>query len=265
MPLAFYRSPLRRIVLPLLRMLNPGDITIKHHWWPEASLRLDCYRHKGYWFHGRNRERTAMGKLEELVGPGDTVIDVGGHIGYVTLRLCGLVGPVGRVIVFEPGPNNLPYLRGNVAPYPNIKVVEAACSDVDGEAEFWIENLTGQNNTLVRDYKVWAANRDRAFSREALRPITVPTVRLDSFLARSELRPDLLKIDVEGAELMVLRGAERCLAECRPKLVVEVTENEREVDELLRTHHYTVLGRDRHELRRRRGRPPGCLWVCVPA
>ena len=136
-------------------------------------------------------------------------------------------------IVFEPGPNNLPYLRANVAPYPNIEVVEAACSDVDGEAEFWIENLTGQNNTLVHDYKVWAVNRDRAFSREALRPITVPTVRLDSFLAQSELRPDLLKIDVEGAELMVLRGGERCLAECRPKLVVEVTENEREVDELL--------------------------------
>jgi FkbM family methyltransferase len=251
---ALYRSmPLRRIALAALRTFSPGDITIKHHWWPEAKVRLDCYRHKGYWFHGRNRERAFMERIAELVGEGDVAIDIGGHIGYLALHLRGLVGPEGRVIVFEPGANNLPYIQANCAAYPNIEIVTAACSEDDGEAEFWVEDLTGQNNSLLNNYKTFDDNKRRAFSGATTQAVKVKTLRLDGFLKERGLKPDFIKIDVEGAELQVLRGAEACLRAHKPKLMVEVTENKAEVETLLRGLGYAI---------HREGDKPE--WVCLP-
>ena len=244
--------PLRRIALAALRTFSPGDITIKHHWWPEARVKLDCYRHKGYWFHGRNRERAFMETIAELVGEGDTVIDIGGHIGYLALHLRGLVGPEGKVFVFEPGKNNLPYIEANCQNYPNIQIVPSACSDSDGEAELWVEDLTGQNNSLLNNYKAFDDNRHRAFSKETTKAIKVKTIRLDGFVSEQKLKPDFIKIDVEGAELQVLQGAEACLREHKPKLLVEVTENKETVEELLKGHGYSI---------QRHGKPE---WVCLP-
>jgi len=52
-------GPVRRALIPLFRWVNPGDITIRHHWTGER-ITLHSFRHKGYWFHGRTRERDSM-------------------------------------------------------------------------------------------------------------------------------------------------------------------------------------------------------------
>lgn len=243
---------LRRLVFPILKAFGSFDISIRHHWRPEFRLRLNCYKHRGYWFKGRNREREVMEAIAALARPGDTVVEVGGHIGYVTLHLRGSVGETGKVVVFEPGPNNLPYLKANIAPFDNIELVEAACGDYDGEADFWIEGLSGQNNSLDRHYKNFDANRKNAFSHEDMKRITVRMTTLDSYLATSGIRPSLIKIDVEGAENLVLRGAEHCLVEIRPTIIVEVTERADEVAALMARHRYRWKSEGNPE------------WICKP-
>jgi FkbM family methyltransferase len=63
-----------------------------------------------------------MALFARLVRPQDTVIDVGGHIGYLSQYFAQLVGRRGQVIVFEPGPNNLPYTRANLRAKPNVRL-----------------------------------------------------------------------------------------------------------------------------------------------
>lgn len=244
--------PLRSVALPALRVLGSRDLTIRHHWWPGYRVRLNGYRHRGYWFKGRDREHRAMEAFRKFVKSGDTVIEIGGHIGYVSLHLRGLIGDEGRLIIFEPGPNNLPYLRANIAPFSNIELVEAACGDDDTTVDFWIEGLSGQNNSLDRNYKNFEANRKNAFSVENMRRVQVPMKRLDSFLDETGFWPDIIKIDVEGAEQLVLEGAERCLAEIRPTIVMEVTENADEVTAILQRHRYRITAGSSPE------------WICVP-
>src|SRR5262249_12209411 len=101
-----------RLVLPMMRKLDLGDITIRHHWTGDA-LRLHSCRHKGYWYHGKRREYATMEVFSELLKSRDFVVEIGAHIGYVSLYLAHLIGREGRLVVFEPGPNNLPYLRRN--------------------------------------------------------------------------------------------------------------------------------------------------------
>ena len=108
------RISLRRLAIRILNRVNPGDITIRHPYTKER-FRLHSFRHKDYWYHGKSREEHSMHLFSELISPGDLVIDIGGHIGYISSYFAGLVGPKGQVIVFEPGSNNLPYLRKNVA------------------------------------------------------------------------------------------------------------------------------------------------------
>lgn len=245
-------ATLRRMGLPLLRLVG-RDTTIRHHWWPQANMRLHTYRHRGYWFKGRRRERRVMELFERFVREGDTVVEVGGHIGYVTLHLRRLVGESGRVVVFEPGINNLPYLRTNVAPFSNIELVEMACGDREDTVSFWIEGLSGQNNSLNKEYRNFAENRSSAYSTEEMREVKVAMTTLDGYLAQHGLEPSLMKIDVEGAEKLVLEGAARVLRDIRPVIIIEVTENAAAVSAMLESNGYLISDRDHAE------------WVCEPA
>ena len=234
-------SPLlRRVALPLFERCNPGDVRIRHHY-TQQRFKLHSYRHKGYWFHGVRREQQTMHFFAQVLRPGDTVVEVGGHIGYLSLWFAELVGRAGRIVVFEPGQNNLPYLRENVAAAGNVEIVEAAVSDRNGEATFYVEGLTGQNNSLLGDYARFAENRQRAFSKVSYQEQQVQTVRLDDFVQRRGLHVDLIKIDIEGAEYLALSGAKKLLAEQRPMLMVEVTQRQDEVFELLTSLGYQLL------------------------
>ncbi len=220
----------RRLLMPVFARVNPGDITIRHHHTGDA-VRLHSFRHKGYWWYGKKREAETMALFAKLIRPGDTVFDVGGHIGYVALYFRRLVGPAGQVIVFEPGANNLPYLRRNLSPYANIELVEAGVGDRSGKTTFHLEDLTGQNNSFVNDFEGYRANAEYAF-RAPTKSVEVEILTLDEFV-RGRAAPDFLKIDVEGFEYEVLRGGREMLAHARPMIMVEVQRNQKEVLELL--------------------------------
>jgi len=230
------RYLLRRLALRVFSRVNPGDITINHQWCA-GRVRLHSYRHKGYWLRGRTREATTMARFASLIHPGDTVIEIGGHIGYVTQYLASLVGEPGSVIVFEPGSNNLPYIRDNVSHLPQVELIEKACGDSPERRTFFLEDLTGQNNSFTLGYGLLREAEAKAI-KARIRPVEVDVVTLDSVLDERGLTPQLLKIDVEGSELAVLRGSQTTIDRARPTIMAEVTEDAEEVFELLSAAGY---------------------------
>lgn len=132
--------------------------------------------------------------------PGDTVFDVGAHTGYYSLLASTLVDGEGRVWAFEPDPRNARYLRDNVDANgrANVRVTEAAVSDERGTARFGAGTGTGTGRLTEGG------------------DIEVRTLTLDGFCRRRQLVPSAVKIDVEGAEDRVLRGAADTLRTARP-------------------------------------------------
>jgi hypothetical protein len=104
-----------------------------------------------------------------------------------------------------------------------------------------VEDLTGQNNSLLGDYARFAENRQRAFSKSSYLEQQVQTVQLDDFVQSRGLHVDLLKIDIEGAEYLALTGAKELLAKQRPMLMVEVTRRQDEVFDLLTCLGYQLF------------------------
>lgn len=231
---------LRKVVIGALRRFNPGDISIRHHHTGER-MTLHSFKHKGYWYYGKRRESESMALFARLVRPGDTVIEVGGHIGYLSLYYAQLVGPEGQVIVFEPGPNNLPYARANLHGKSNIRLVETAVADFCGKASFYVEEYTGQNNSLLSDYSRFDDNLSEAGIGAQMEKsvVEVDCTTLDEFAAKLAMPPpSFVKIDVEGVELGVLRGMQGMLRAGSPALMVEVTEQASAVYELLTSAGY---------------------------
>jgi FkbM family methyltransferase len=225
------RLALRKAVLATLRRFNPGDISIRHHYTGDR-IKLHSFMHKGYWFHGKRREHETMELFARLIAPADTVIEIGGHIGYISLYFSHLVGSQGKVVVFEPGMNNLPYTRANLSGKANVLLVEKAAADFTGTAPFYVENYTGQNNSLLSDYAPFEENLRNAGLQTAIRKsvVEVECVKLDEFLAHSVAdAPSLIKIDVEGAEIIVLKGMADTLRLRNASLMIEVTDKAEEV------------------------------------
>lgn len=181
----------------------------------------------------------------ELVRPGSTVLDIGAHIGYYTLLFSRLAGPDGRVVAFEPSPRNLPVLRWHVARNgcANVRVEALAVSAETGTARFTASTGSGTGRLAESG------------------TLEVRTIRLDEFVGAGGPMPDVMKIDVEGAELAVLRGAEGVLRDARPAILLSThgADVHRACLDLLRQHGYTaraILGGDVE-------RAPELL--CVPA
>ena len=148
--------------------------------------------------------------LRAALAVGDDAIDVGAHLGDVT-RQIRQSAPEGRVLAIEP----LPHLASDLRRSFGDDVIVEQCALTDGEpseVEFLhVVNNPGYSGLKERDYP-------EAPDFERLR---VKTERLDDLVERHGLAPRFIKIDVEGAELLVLRGARRTIEKYKPVIVVE--------------------------------------------
>jgi len=150
--------------------------------------------------------------LAHHVHEGSTVVDVGAHVGLHTLMFSRRVGAAGRVVAVEPSPASVGLLRRhlNWNACKNVTVIEAAVGHREGVTEFSYRadptDPGGFANSLAYDI------------RGLKRCVTMMT--LDAIC--NNFSPDVIKIDVEGAELLVLRGAEELLARAAPTLVIAV-------------------------------------------
>ncbi len=244
----YQKNSLRRMVLPVLKWLS-RDIQIRHHFTGDR-FRLHSYLHKGYWYHGKNRERRSLEICQEAIRPGDTVIEVGGHIGYLSLFFAHLVGELGQVHVFEPGLNNLPYIEQNIRSQHSIRLVRKAAGNHNGVATFYMENLAGQNNSLVKDFEGLQKNLQNAFDKGVrITEAQVEVVRLDDYAAQAGIVPSFVKIDVEGFEFEVLEGLHETMRH-RPVIFVEVQRQHDRVWEFFESHGYRLFDDDMRPLNR---------------
>jgi FkbM family methyltransferase len=141
--------------------------------------------------------------FEKFIQRGKVFYDIGAHIGYFTLMASLLVGESGKVISFEPNPQNIGYLRKHmkINNRNNVTIIEAAVSSKNGVAFF---------------------DNDKPSIRGHLSPngkLKVKTISIDSLIKFIELPPpNFIKIDAQGAELQVLKGAKQTLLEYDPIL-----------------------------------------------
>lgn len=142
---------------------------------------------------------------------GMTVLDVGAHVGFFALAAAKRVGPLGKVVAFEPSPSTLRVLRHHVRLNrwdDRVTVEPAVVSSEAGSVTFYTFDDSMAASLSKENVEVLNVQRP-----ERATPVEVPAVTLDEYCRARGLAPNVIKIDVEGAELRVLRGAERLLRE----------------------------------------------------
>ena len=230
---------IRNIVLPLLKYFD-RDIKIKHPWIKnKAYINLSLFKHKGYWFHGQNREKETMLLFQKIISIGNVVAEVGGHIGYLTLWFQQLIGSEGKLIVFEPGTNNLPYIENNINGYKNISLIKRAIGSKTGVLKFYEDNLTGQNNSLVKDFDGFKNNAKWSNTKSVITTKEVAVTTLDIEFKNRIL--DFIKIDIEGAEWQALQGAKEVINRCKPAMMIEIQADKDAIFDYLDGNNYVLF------------------------
>ena len=159
---------------------------------------------------------------------GKTHFDIGAHVGITALCFAQLVGSKGRVVAFEPNTFNLERLYVNInrnTPLKKrIQVEPLALSNKNGKEEFTfssnIEDGTSSGSFLSSAHTI--LDKDSYVNDFGFRKVQVKTITLDSYVQRTGLKPDSLKIDVEGAEIFVLEGAKQTLKKHHPMMFIEL-------------------------------------------
>ena len=196
----------------------------------------DPYTHEGF----------PLGALKRLIPPGGVVYDVGANIGLYA-RLIASEFKAARVVCFEPMTKNRKLLQANIQVSvlrDRIQVIPCALSDRDGEEALQIDDI--MSGTAVLD-RVTAGKPSNGRSQYGLPAVTetVRVARLDALVKVDHLpKPDVIKIDIEGAEALMLKGAEETLKSARPDLVVELhgTRAARDVFQVLQRLGYACFG-----------------------
>lgn len=195
-----FTSPARYIATALLTRLKLHEgVVFDYH---GARFRLWNSPVSQYmYFHNSPRWLVTADVLflKRLLRPGDVVIDIGANVGPICISLAKYLGDSSRIYAFEPHPRIFDYLQGNLQlnSLRNVEAYNCALGDIEGETHF-TDLCNDDANYVVRD-----ETSGENVIRVALR-------RLDSF--EFAHRPvTLIKIDTEGYELFVLRGAEKAL------------------------------------------------------
>lgn len=179
-------------------LLKNGD-----HLFVDLSENM-CHR---YFYDGEcTNEEYTTAFFEKVLAPGDVFADIGANIGYFTRIAARLVGEQGAVYAFEPMPAALRVLKENIQSFANVKLYEMALSAERGTGDFSVKKHGDTSSLGVHS--------------GAIRTIQVPIETLNNVL-KSESRIDVIKIDVEGYELEVLRGATDIIARLKPLLYFE--------------------------------------------
>ena len=128
---------------------------------------------------------------------GDTVVDIGANIGLFTLFFSKLVGTTGRVIAFEPDPENFDVLKKNIElnEITNVTLVQKGVSNKNESVKLYKSNVSGGHSLIKNE---WAKEYTN-----------IQTVTLDDYFRGEEI--DMIKIDTEGFELEVIEGGKKLL------------------------------------------------------
>ncbi len=213
---------------------------------PNITMLIDPYdKVTGSIFMDGDWEKPVRGWLFQHLPPDGTFVDIGAHVGWYSLKAAKVLGPNGRVIAIEPNPETLVKLRANITASKRdgmILVAPVACSDSESRLKFYASSRvnTGESSLSAKNASLEG-------------PVTsyeVQARRLDDILSDAGVRRvDAIKLDVEGAELFVLKGGAATLNRFKPVIVVELIDRQlnamgtsvKEVNEFMQANGYQVL------------------------
>lgn len=214
----FHKAPVRtgiRLISWRARCLFQNGATIRLRRWNLKMFLPSRWRVMGeYIFALREYYEPELAYLEEVLSPGKIFFDVGANIGIYTLVASRIVGETGRVVAFEPSIQSFPGLQRNVAlnGLTNVIVFRTALGEKTGGARLFHAPDPVANS--VHGDPAWGGESEE---------ITVET--LDRVTEQASIKHvDVIKIDAEGAEELVLRGARKVLAEMRPVVIFEINQ-----------------------------------------
>ncbi len=195
---------------PNLRKAAPGGMKLRfHHYLGDLSVDIDTtYKVERIMWTGEY-EPPLIHFLQMHQTAGWTCFDVGANVGAVALALAKYCGTEGKVYAFEPGPPNLLRLRHNFALNPGLltrtRILPAGVGQAPSEL-WWAEEKGNPGNALLSGAGTHS----------------IQVITLDDFVREQGIdRVDFIKIDVEGMELQVMRGADKLLREFHPALYFE--------------------------------------------
>ena len=175
---------------------------------------LDLQSEKDFWLGAY--EDPLIDALKRKSKKGMLSYDIGANIGYISLIMARLNGSQGQVISFEAHPENIARLQENIEINnlsQQIKCIPKAVSETSGKASFLV-HASGAMGKLSD-----AFGRDENYKNQ----FEVDTIALDDFIYRDKHpAPDMIKIDIEGAEGLALMGMRRLLKEAKPTLLIEL-------------------------------------------
>lgn len=188
-------------------------------------------------------EPTMVGIFKEKIKKGDTVVDIGGHIGYYTLLAAKLVGEKGKVFSFEPDSTNFELLKKNVGfnGYSNVTIINKAVSEKTNKMKFFLSSNNDAHHSLV----------DNGGSRD----IMVDAISIDDYFDKEIPKVSVIKMDVEGGEYSAILGAlgvidknkNVCLfTEFSPEALKRAGRSPKLYLDLLRSHGFKLFNIDEH-------------------
>lgn len=182
------------------------------------------------------REPATVRAILRAAKEGSIVYDVGAHIGTVSFGVARLVGDTGRIVAFEPDPDNATSLREGCrlnGLQGRLRVVQAAVWSASSEGIPFRRGSARLSHGGVEADGLGPVRADGG-------SVSVPATTLDDFIGSGGPSPDLIKIDVEGGESEVLRGGTSLFTVKRPRVIVEVHHPaaSREVAEWIERHGY---------------------------
>lgn len=159
-------------------------------------------------FYEDGYEKETFNFFKAYIKEGNTVLDIGAHIGLYAAPFAKLVGTTGKVYCFEPTPSTFVVLSKTIQlnKYSTVTAVNAAISDKSGTVTF---NLTSDSGEGSNANSIVEINRTK-------NNVEVKAYSIDDFRRFEKLKIDILKIDVEGAELLALKGAKTTFEQDRP-------------------------------------------------
>lgn len=241
MPSKFYNL-YKKAALSLLNKLPSLPANVHGRWvWIHPRARFSITTQTFY-----KREPHVRSWIKEQLSAGKVFFDVGAHHGWVSMWSLPLVGEKGYVVSFEPSPANLSILQWHKARnhFPQWTIIPNAVSDKDCDAVEFLLIDTGDSpmNSLTSGAPGMPLMKGRTTTKTS-----VETITLDTVCTNTGLTPDLVKIDVEGAELLVLRGAAKLVSERRPTIILAVHpywlpsgQTPKDIFELLSGYGYTI-------------------------
>ena len=205
----------KRLLLNLTRdRITPEDpiVTFETKYQFRLKANLANPEHQYLYFYGTHDERYIVTKLLNIIKPKDICWDIGANIGFYTCLLASLVEDSGAVVAFEPAARTCGYLKENVSlnQFTNVTVVNKGLGDKQEQRLLHYSEAGLAEGTASLKY---------ADGRAASERVTLDTI--DNLIPELPT-PDFIKIDVEGYQLEVLRGAEHCLKTHAPLLMAEL-------------------------------------------